>query len=265
MTAPSNPALTYEEYFGPAMFKPLSVPVLAAARPQPGQRALDIACGTGIVTRQLAAAVGGAGRVVGVDLSANMLAVAREVAARSGVAIEWREGNALALDLPDAAFDLVVCQQGLQFFPDRAAAVREMRRVLTPGGRAVLAVWRGLEHQALFDVMVRSENKHLGLSEDEATAPFSFPDPAALRELLQASGFSSVEIQQHTIEARFPMAEKFVRLTVIGAAAVMPQFVSIDIDALVAKVTADIEPVFATYRDGDAVTFPMVTSIAIAR
>ncbi|MGE0549101.1 MAG: class I SAM-dependent methyltransferase [Kofleriaceae bacterium] len=259
-----NPALTYQDYFGPAIFTPLSVPVLAAAKPQPGERVLDVACGTGIVTRQLASAVGSTGRVVGFDLSAGMLEVARGLATPAGAPIEWREGNAIVLDLPDASFDLVVCQQGLQFFPDRRAATREMRRVLAPNGRAVLAVWRSLEQQTLFHAMVRAENKHLGLSADEATAPFSFPDPDALRALLLAAGFTHVDMQQHTIDVRFPMPEKFVKLTVIGAAAVMPQFVDIDVDELTAKVTKDIEPELAKYRDGDAVRFPLVTNLAIA-
>lgn len=99
---------------------------------------LDVACGTGPVARYVAPLVGPMGRVLGLDLNAGMLAIARAMA--------QREGNATALPFPDASFDRVCCQQGLRFFPDRPATLQEMCRVLIPGGRLALAVWRGLEH-----------------------------------------------------------------------------------------------------------------------
>ena len=92
---------------------------------------MDVACGTGSVARHVAPLVGAEGKVVALDISPEMLAVARGLPAPAGATIEWREGNAIALTVPDDAFDLVLCQQGLQFFSDRAAAVREMRRATT--------------------------------------------------------------------------------------------------------------------------------------
>ena len=95
---------------------------------------LDVACGTGTVARLAAARVGSAGAVTGVDLTPGMLAVARRIEAE-GAPIDWQEASADRLPLPDASADVALCSLGLQFFPDRPAALREMRRVLIPGGR----------------------------------------------------------------------------------------------------------------------------------
>src|SRR5260370_25850928 len=143
----------YERHIDPALFMPWARSLVETAALRPGERVLDVACGTGVVTRLAAKRVGAGGKVVGLDLNAGMLEVARSRAP----AIEWREGSATELPLPDAAFDAVLCQQGLQFFPDRPAALREMRRVLVPGRRLALSVWRSLQgspgHRALADAL----------------------------------------------------------------------------------------------------------------
>src|SRR5215468_6069587 len=123
----------YERYLVPSIFGPWASDLVEVAAPQLGERVVDIACGTGIVALTAAQRVGSGGRVVGLDLSVPMLQVARTAAAARGVSVEWREGSAVKLPLADAAFDVAFCQQGLQFFPDRGAALREMYRVLAPG------------------------------------------------------------------------------------------------------------------------------------
>ena len=105
----------------------------------PGERVLDVACGTGVVTRAAAERAAAGGHVAGIDLNPGMIAVARSLPPVA--AIEWREASALALPFQDSHFDVVLCQQGLQFFPDKALALREMRRVLRRGGRLALSVW----------------------------------------------------------------------------------------------------------------------------
>ena len=130
----SSPAETYEAYLVPTFFAPLTTRVVEVAQPQPGDRVLDAACGTGVVARRVAAIVGAQGRVVGLDLNPAMLAVAIRRRER-GLTIDWHEGGIEALPFPDGDFDLGVCQHGLQFVPDRAGAVAEMRRVLRDGGR----------------------------------------------------------------------------------------------------------------------------------
>jgi len=137
---PKNPAETYEHYFVPAMFLPWAAILLRHAALQPREQVLDVACGTGIVSRQAAPLVGADGQVVALDMNPAMLAVARAIPSPSGATINWQEGNAMSLPFPDGAFDVVLCQHGLQFVPDRAAAIREIRRVLTGLGDRLASV-----------------------------------------------------------------------------------------------------------------------------
>src|SRR6185436_6273038 len=118
--------------------------LVETARLAAGERVLDVACGTGVVTRAAAERVGRRGRVVGIDLNPGMIAVARSLAAIDDAPIEWLERSALDLGLDGASFDAVLCQQGLQFFPDKPVALREMRRVLDRNGRLALSVWNNV-------------------------------------------------------------------------------------------------------------------------
>ncbi len=127
----------------PTVFSPWATDLLELAKLRPGERVLDVACGTGIVARGAAAQIGTTGAVTGLDLNPGMLNVARARPTPFGAAVTWVEGSALAMPLPDAAFDAVLCQQGVQFFPDQSAGLREMHRVLVPGGRVLLSVWEG--------------------------------------------------------------------------------------------------------------------------
>jgi ubiquinone/menaquinone biosynthesis C-methylase UbiE len=262
-----NPAEVYEHYFGPALFGPWARVLLEYAAPQSGERVLDMACGTGIVTRHVAPMVGAAGQVVGLDISPAMLAVARALPAPGGATIEWQEGNALRLGLPDAAFDLVLCHQGLQFFPDRAAAVREMRRVLSNGGRVALSVWQDLQHHPVFAAVYEATARRLNAPISAVALPFSFGDAEALRALLSAAGFQRIAITPQSLQANFPAPERFVHLTVLGSAATVPTFAQLDTAAratLVEAVTLESEATVHHYCEGDRLIFPMSTHIAVA-
>jgi len=140
-----NAPEAYERYIIPALFHEWACDLVETAAVQAGERVLDVACGTGVVARVAASRVGKAGHVVGVDVNEGMLGMARTVPPSLGTTITWQQGDAAALPLPNAAFDVVLCQQGLQYFPQREAALREMARVLVPGGRLALSVWRPIE------------------------------------------------------------------------------------------------------------------------
>src|SRR5215208_1372728 len=188
-----NAAEIYEQHLVPTVFGPWAAELIEAASPRPGERVLDVACGTGVVARLAAERVGADGKVVGLDLNPGMLAVARAVA--SPRPIDWREGSAVALPLEAGAFDLVLCQQGLQFFPDRLTALREMHRVLAPGGRLGLATWRPLQHSPGFVVMAEALGSHVGPEAAALTqAPFSLGDVKELGALVVGAGFQDVEI-----------------------------------------------------------------------
>jgi SAM-dependent methyltransferase len=148
-----NAAETYQQALVPAVFAPWAPLVVALADPRPGEHVLDVACGTGVVARLAARQVGPTGNVTGLDLNPGMLAVAASLTASDPstcAPITWREASATDMPLPDGAFDVVYCQLGLQFFPDRPAALREMHRVLGAGGRLGLMVWQDIQYSPGF-------------------------------------------------------------------------------------------------------------------
>ena len=266
-----SPARSYEEYFVPAIFDPLTSHVLQAAPPRPGERVLDLACGTGIVARRVAPLVGPTGTLVGVDANPDMIEVARESSATGGPLIEFRHGDAQALDLPDGAFDRVICQQGLQFLADPEVALRELRRVLDTGGIAVLAVWQGLERHPLYAALARAEAPHLtafGLpvTMDDLTAPFSLGDAAQLCALLAEAGFREVDDTEASITARFPSPDEFVKRLEYAYAAVVPAFVEAPelFTRYLEAITAETADLVEAHRDGDHVVVPMHTNIVTA-
>ena len=204
-------AEAYEEYLVPAIFGPMAADLVDRAAPRPGERILDAACGTGIGAREAASRAGSSSRVVGFDLNPAMLDVATRASVKAGLAIEWMEARAESVPLEDASFDLILCQQGLQFFPDRPAALREMRRLLTSGGRAVIAVWRdvGPGFDALAGALGRQISAEAGAA--LARGPASLRDGAELSALLKAAGFSDLSLETVAVHMRFPSAAEFVR------------------------------------------------------
>lgn len=217
-TPSGTPGEIYESHMVPAIFARWAPYLIDHVGVRMGDRVLDVACGTGAVTRLLADHVGPRGRVVGLDLNPGMLAAARTVAVRPN--LEWMEGSAQAMPLPDSAFDVVVCQQGLQFFPDKARALAEMHRVLAPGGRLGLAVWRSIDHcpgyLALQEILARRIGR-----EKAMLPPFAFGDGEALRALVSQAGFRQVRIHVEIHSVRFHSAEHMVRAVVGGAPTMM--------------------------------------------
>lgn len=266
----ATPAEAYQEYYGPAIFEPLANVVLDHVRPTPGDRVLDVACGTGIVARRVAGIVGPTGQVVGVDLNPGMIDVARAMPTPEDVPIEYHQGDAQALDLPDATFDFVVCQQGVQFFPDRLAGLREMRRVLGAGGRAAIAVWRGLDEHPLYAALADAEVPHLAevgvnVTRDEVVAPFSFGSATAGCDLLAEAGFGDVSVVPRSIEARFATPDRFVERLQYAYAAVIPQFVEDPglFADYITRISQDTKDIVEAYRQGDRIVVPMHTNVVV--
>lgn len=186
--APRN----YQAYFVPAIGGPIAEDLLGAAKLKPGERVLDVACGTGVVTRLAAERVGASGKVTGLDLNPGMLAVARSTTPETP-AVDWVEASAESIPLEDGSYDVVLCQMGLQFFGNKLAALREMHRVLAPGGRAHLNLPGPTPR--LFAIMREGIAHHLG--QEGATfmdLVFSLHDGGELRDLMESSGFREVTI-----------------------------------------------------------------------
>jgi SAM-dependent methyltransferase len=273
MSAPTtvSPAQAYETYYGPAIFEPLAARTIARAAPRSGDAVLDVACGTGIVTRRAAPCVDG-GRVVGLDRNPAMLEVARELADRSGDTIEYVQGDATEMDLEDAAFDLVLCQQGLQFLDDRAAGARGLRRVLRDDGRAVVAVWQGPERHPLFAALADAEVPHLErfgvpVTYEDTIAPFSLGDPDELEALLVGAGFGPVDLAEERIVARFPDADRYVQRMEHAYAAVIPAFLDdpVAFRRFCDAIDREVKPIVDTFRVGDEIVVPMHANLAVAR
>src|SRR5262249_16418809 len=184
----------YERCVARYILGPWAPLLVDAASLAPGERVLDVACGTGLVARIAAQRVGSRGQVIGVDLNPGMIAVARSLPAPVGAPIEWLERNALELQLADAGFDVGPCQQGLQFFPHKPRPMQEMRHVLVHGGRLALAVWAGTGpyQSAVGDALARFVS-------DEAAVGFCasrrVPASEELQRLATDAGFSAVEVR----------------------------------------------------------------------
>jgi SAM-dependent methyltransferase len=202
-------ATIYQEQIVPALMEEWAPRVVAAADIRLGQRVLDVACGTGVLARAAAIRTGSSGAVTGLDLSPRMLAVA----ARLSPTLTWREGSAEALPFPDGAFDVVVSQFGLMFVPDPTLALREMIRVLTPGGRLAVAVWASLTDTPAYEAEVAIVERLAGATAGAPLrAPFILGDQARLAEHFRAAGIPGATIVMHQGRGTFPSIRTMVEL-----------------------------------------------------
>jgi ubiquinone/menaquinone biosynthesis C-methylase UbiE len=200
----------YDRFMLGQLFEPWAAELITRASLKPGCSVLDVASGLGPVARLAAQAAGPGGRVVASDISAAMLSAAAARPHGPGwAAIEYLQCPASDIAAGDDSFDVVLCQHGLQFFPDRAAAIAEMRRVARPGGTAVMSTWAAGHPLGLFGPMVEA------LQETGMTEPFPQAFAAGsyclgvadLAGLLQAAGFRDVSVETTELDATWPTAE----------------------------------------------------------
>jgi SAM-dependent methyltransferase len=205
-----NAAVIYEEFFVPALFAQWAPQVANAAGIARGENVLDVGCGTGVLAREAAARVGPEGSVTGLDLNETMLAVAHEHA--PGIA--WRQGDVARLPFDDASFDVVASQFMLMFVPNHVGALKEMWRVVKPGGRLCIAVWKdSTGYAALADIARRRLGEEVAAT---LTVPFSLGDPAHLSSLFEAAGMPAPEIDSRDGWAKFASIDEFVRIEIKG-------------------------------------------------
>jgi ubiquinone/menaquinone biosynthesis C-methylase UbiE len=180
------------------VFEPWARDTVERLALQEGSTVLDIACGPGTVTFLLAGAVGPTGRVIATDISPAMLAIGRSKPA-NGAPIEWIESPAAPLAVETDSVDAISCQQGLQFFPDKVAALKEMRRALVSGGRAVVSAWTHVEDQdfwgALHASIAAAWSTELA---ERYKGPFSLTGEAAA-DLAKEAGFKGVTLERVTL------------------------------------------------------------------
>jgi ubiquinone/menaquinone biosynthesis C-methylase UbiE len=258
----------YQRYLVPAVTAIWAADLANRAKLQRGERVLDVACGTGVVARVAAERVGDSGRVVGVDINSGMLAVARSLPAVSGASIDWREASVLALPFPDAAFDVVLCQLGLQFFPNRADALREIRRVLVREGRLALNVYGPIEHNPATHALAEALDRHINAEASIAKrTEHSLADGDALRTLVGGADFRDVMIATAIKTVHFPSAADYVKiqLSATPLAALRGTTDAAGYDRLLEAVTADVSAALKPYTSSEeGLAFPQEVQIVLA-
>jgi ubiquinone/menaquinone biosynthesis C-methylase UbiE len=257
---PSFPEV-YEQALVPPLFSPWADPLLDAVGLAPGSRVLDVACGTGIVARRAKARLGATGTVLGVDVNPGMLAVARRVAPE----IQWREGSATALPLQkEEAFDVVTCQQGLQFVADKAAAARELHRALAPKGRLAVSTWRRDDDFTVLRELRRVAEHHVGMIDDRR---HSFGEPGPIEELLRDVDFRDVRSQTQTRTIRFSDGALFCRLNamaLVGMGAAAKDLNDDERERLVDAIVLDSGPIITAHSGAMGFTYDIATNVTTA-
>ena len=258
-----NAAELYEENNVPTIFTAWARDLLERAQLKEGDCVLDVACGTGVVSRLAKEVVGDRGRVVGVDLNEGMLAVARAAAAKRNLDIEWIQSDAAAIPLTEPKFDVAFCQQGLQFFPDKVGALKEMRRLLKPNGRCILCVAREKELLPNVKAQYDAVAKHIGLDAAKAFAAVSsLSSRDQIQQLFDDAGFGDARIQSVTLTVENEDARTFVKGTIL-ASPIGSTVASWD-EAAREALVADILKGYGDCFDGQRLKFPHVSHVVIA-
>jgi len=252
----------YERVLVAPLFRPFAEQLMSRVAPAHGDVVIDVACGTGIVARVARERLRPGARIVGVDVAPAMLAVARTV----DPTIDWREGNAVSLPVgADEQFTVLTCHQGLQFMPDKPAVIREMRRVLAPGGRVAVATWRSLEdHPGVRELNAIAE-RHVGQIVDSR---HSFGDATALTRLLAEGGFVDVNVEMVTHDVQFADGALFARLNamaVIGMSEKGKGMSEAERGELAGRIAAESQDLVANSTKNGMFVLPLSTTFAMGR
>ena len=238
--------------FAYKIMEPWTDDLIRSANCRDGDRVLDVACGTGVVANRVNLVTGKSCVITGIDLNEAMLG-----AARSNPQIEWHQGSANDLPFDPGSFDVVLCQQGLQYFPDRAAAMKEMARVLFSGGRLAINVWGALDRQPFHAALANAIENFLGTEARSAFADLAFSLNTAeeLRGLASDAGFEDIHIRFEHRTVRYPAPAGLVT-GFMGATPMAGQFAALTDDQKHAFVTHVINGV-AGYVDDAGLASPM--------
>jgi len=249
----------YERVLVGPLFRPFAEQLLTRVAPTRGDSVIDVACGTGIVARVARERLGAEARIVGIDIAPAMLAVART----ADQTIDWREGNAVALPVSEQ-FTVLTCHQGLQFMPDKPGAIREMRRVLSPGGRMAIATWWSLEDIPGMRALNAVAERHVGPIVD---ARHSLGDGNALKSLLVDAGFRRVHVNTHSHDVQFADGALFARLNamaVIGMSEKGTAMSEAERGELAGRIAAESGDAISKATKNGTFVLPLTTNIATA-
>ncbi len=208
---------TYHTCLGPLLFETYARDLVARLQPQPGSRILELACGTGVVTREFARSMPADASLTATDLNETMLNVARPFVG-ADPRVTFRQADACSLPFDDGSFDSLVCQYGVMFFPDKVQAMREARRVLVPGGRYLFNVWDSLEHNPIPRTVHETVAAIFPNSPPDflKSAPYGYSDRAEIERVLRAAGFTDITAESLQFPSSAPTAEDAARGLVEG-------------------------------------------------
>jgi len=254
-------AEAFEKYLVPTIFGPWSRDLVDTAGAKPGNRLLDIGCGTGAAARYAVERVAPGGTVAAIDLNAGMIAHARTLCPPGDV--DWREGDVMALPFGDGAFDIVVGNQVLQFLKDKSGALAEMKRVLAPGGRLVLNVYCNIELCPGHCAVARALEAH-DIDPSGIQNPYSFGDSVVLGDVIQAAGFRDVSVVRRLMEAQFASPKAFVEALAAGGPSARHALEQLDAAGL-DQVIKEVGRSLADYVDDKGLKIVTTSHVAVAR
>jgi len=257
----TSAAQAFERYLVPTIFGPWSRDLVDVARPVPGERVLDVGCGTGAAARYAAELVAPGGTVAAIDTDARMIAFARTLCPPGDV--DWRVADVMALPFGDGAFDVVVGHQVLQFLKDKAGALREMRRVLAPGGRLVLGIFCGLALCPGHDAVARALEAH-DVDPSGIRVPYAYDDAMAIGDVIQQAGFRDISVVRRSLESRFASPKAFVTALAAGGPSARHALEQLDAEGL-RQVIGEVTRSLARYVDDKGVRIITTEHVAFAR
>lgn len=257
-----NAAYAYESQKVPTIFRPLAELTLDNISLDGCAAVLDVACGTGIVARLLADRLSPGVTIVGMDVNGGMIAVAREQTPKTGALVEWHEADVGTLPFDAGLFDLAICQQGLQFFPDKLQALREIRRVLAPNGRVALTVWSEISplNMTMADILRQKVNASIA---QRLLDPFAFRDARVIQSLISEAGFNNITVRTLSVQRRIGPAAEAIPQEFAGSP------ISAEIAALdphtKTTIFHDIGTMLKSYESDEGLVIPQHTYLFEAR
>jgi len=239
-------AKAYDSYLVPVLFEPWARKLIVEHRPWQGKKVLDLATGTGVVAKLLAKEVGESGEIIAVDLNEQMLDLAKERCLNETVPMSFVQCSADSMDIETESIDMVVCQQGFQFFPDKPLAAQEIFRVLNTGGKAVIATWRPvLECEFFGAICFALENMGEIEVAQMMRMPFDMMPQEELITSFKDAGFSEVEVSVQSLKMVIPEG---TAMDLVYATPISPKLLEMSANqqrqfqALIKEIVAKISP-----------------------
>lgn len=246
----------FEKYVVPAFGDVWAQDIVKRAALRKGDRILDVGCGTGIVARYAYKSLGDSVHITGVDVNDIALDKAREISALNAAPIEWKQADVTALPFSNAKFDVLLCQQGLQYFPDRSRALKEINRVLVNEGRIVFSVWRPIEFSPFYFTLHKVLEEYINREAASILASaYTLSDPIQVKTLLEGANFKNIKIRIVIKQMPYSPLEEFL----FGSLSASPfAYDILMLDGIVREeMFQAIRKSISNYIDDDGLAAPM--------